>query len=1418
MKRLTVFIVGTVMALSAIFGIILSPLFASNAYAGSIFPSGVHGVLANHQLRLLPRHTTTVGSTIGMPETEAGYPYFQIVQRSGISYTVLYENTDAVTPAALPNNGEWEFAGLFEYRFFTTDQLSANVIGTIGSGSSAVNIYEQPFHIHTVNVMQSEFRFALPTNSEDILPNVSIPGLAIVVPLPTSFYDIRGNDLFEVRRDANLNRYVPHIDRLARLYADLPDAGATARPSGQFELLEFYRNLVLEDTTIEFFGATGAMVPSNNTAGSITVAGRRTFTPTVAGNNYHAVFSYVNRFDSSIIANLESHRIDVDAVSIGGALIGAADFNRVVGEGRTPEQNQADQIRFENRPVVGPLAGTMRLNEEITLPSATVSMSREPQLNENGTTNNAFNPVRFNTAETATAFTFIRAEILITGMSGAEDAHWRPARTLEWQEGHTVAANPGSFYTRITDFRFIPTELGEYRFIYFTTTIFGAGFDYSEWGTQHIFRVNQHGETVTTGGTRMIRHDPFARIHVATDTVPPRIMWTNAYDFDSSGRAVYLSGGAVINFDNTDDMSRYLPTRAGTASRPTQVASQMVNVNGDQTDSHLLVLPALLGWDNETAARDITYTITITRSVPGATSDTSVTFSNWDWTGTNAPTARTAASGNGNFQPYNPRQPLVINFAAGVPYFTNGAFGGPTVGNLNGSNSLLPGTATREARYTITVFANDRLSVDHAGQTSGSLTYTFEVVTAAGFTMHNEDPTLHGAMRPELTARGNIDILRWNAANPSDLFTDAANIEVNYYLAIHVTSGGEVFTHPITGNTYELMFLNITEEIEELGGNRAEFEFDPAESTIAQAILDEMSIDGVLNISLIAVARNFFAMNNGNAAIQFEFDREAWLFGEDQPNGVTVDSASFDKFSIEFGSSATIQGNDGGPVDFIVDPTDTEWDDQVTLANTHLSGSTLQQYQRVNLPEFLMHYADEASALSSVVTFSIQQPDNGGRIGVLPFSTNLAQITHNTSGTSTHNFLGGTGASAFHFYPSMTGEHILTMTVSNHGGNLTVFMATFYVVGEVHYGISVAAGATSNMHVGQTMTVPGLAITIRGVDFVSVGQEIMAAGVSAQSPWRRVGSFTLGVVADNGMPADFDPSRPMEFTPSFAATYSFIFNIHIENSRLQTLSNVGINMGISPLAGDIDATITHQVVVTTLGEGDIAISLINSTFSALDSLIDDTYQVWIPQLGTQAANAEGIRTIIVSDDMLNDAMHQYATGQYQYGHIILPSWQVVMANNDLTPPQGFDPESYITVRAPRAPDNEFILDTREEFDQDNRMTQFTIGGRAHDFFFFQPIGLLDTQNLTGRTIDNRVNPDIFADGTYIVTYTAHFEGITTQIIFHLQVGDIARPTIHFTDEAYEQFTQIWTRGYGASSRFTIDTADITVDAAGGLTQ
>ncbi|MCL2756225.1 MAG: hypothetical protein FWE45_04220 [Firmicutes bacterium] len=1393
MKKLIVLSLTVVLALGALFGVFLSPFHAS-ALRLMPFSTPDHEVIAYYSVTNLPRRNAYVGDAIIIPQKSTGGPnaYFKLVRTSGARDVVIGRSDDM---ANMPTH--WENPGDFEYRFFMNSALTG-----------------EHFHYFGISVTQNEFSFALPTNSEDILPNVSVPGLPITLPLPSSFVDRHGRDLFEVRRNRERQLYVPNLTYLERLYPNVTSHADYLALDNDFDRLHMLQMAVFADTRVHFFGnaelqnannATGETLAANWQA-AIADPARRTFTPDSAGSNFYAEFIYENSQDDITVASFRTHNILVDNVG--------ANWQNIIGEAGTPRN---EQIRFEFNPSVDFVPTNLRLNVESTLPHPSVSLSR-------ATEGVAYNPVHLN-ADTVTNFTFVRVEI----MPDEGPRVWRPARTPEWQDGHTLASHPDSFFHNITDFNFIPTERGEYRFWYYTTTIFGAGYDHA--GDQ----------IVTVNGQRFIRYNPFGpdpRFFIRFSTVAPEMRWTDAFAYDDVGNATTIPNiigpsdpgnyyGTPIQFEFANDRSRYLPGRGANAR--TQISQEVILQDlGDQDshrNEHLLRIPALLG-DTSGGERsgNLIYTLTIQRFLLDQPSPNSVTFSS---------EVRTAQANGAQFH-WDNTTPLVINFATMA--FSNGYIhdGSNTTANtgvLTGSESLAPNGDNRIARYQITVIVRDTSFGDEWQGLSTQERFSFNVVARTNYRMHADRPEFHGGIQLRQANYYQNDTIAFRQVNVSDHFTDTVNIDVQYF--IHYESDTSAAVTATTGIANGPQFIDITDKVEIVGGEvRLPLVRDG--SLVALDMLESIPASGILRATIIAVARNYFALKN-----DFQFVTAGFPTA-DQPYGIGVETVEIRIFSEEYGSAVNIFGAQGAWMSVDGDdqsPTyqqqidNGNWDLMVNEVNDPINGGenpTFLQNRKVFLPQFFLNYT--VGTHRSSISFSVTQPNSSN-----PLQTNQGgpQLTIPTTTYPTNPMNPDPSENAFevistmrgtydnpiddriYFLPRESGIHTITMLVTNNGGNISVFVATILIRAIAHPNVEIVGG-TETMRVGQAFPLPTISVSVNGEEFTSNdNQQVMGHD----------GTNPVVIASYRITPRQTVHWEGNNFAPRTAGRFVFDYEITIFVDRLA-------DVGLTVAGDDIVLRREHVIIVNQLTSTDFHVNLMRADYVNLrnrtmgtGTYVDRPYinstggisyaneLVEIYNMPLQFASpgiTGGTTRFPISDDDLRNGLREVpgVTGQWEYGFIFLPDWQTVMTGS-LNRPLWFSSqvESYITVRGPERTGQEILLDTSD----DNFALQYVIdpvtGQQLH---FFQPVGRLDNNDGTGQ----RVNRDIFVDGEYTVRYTAIYQGIETHLEFVISIGDIAQARIYFTTVRQEQ---VFGRVYTIGEEVIIDSNDIMIDPNGSRT-
>ena len=1401
MKKIIVFGLAAVLSIAGMLGVFISPFHAGVVQAGGFTPFGAGtGVVAYYSIEGLPRRTAMVQDPVVIPtRSGGGNAYFRLVRPGGSGgndVLIGHSGTIGGGGPGLSVPSTWTVPGMYEYRFFANGDLTG-----------------EPFHVFRIQVLQNEFTMGLPTNSVDILPNISVPYQSITLPLPTSFIDRQGRDLFTIRRNAQRELYVPYLAELELLHPNLTGFGLL---TCDFAKLDMLKMAVFSYTTVEFrgigeiqseyrLGGGTDFTLADSYLDTIADPARRTFTPTRVWPSNHAEFTYRHP-DGVIIASLQTPNIIIDNVQVT-----VPNVSSPTGQQRV--EAIRDQIRFDARPEVSFVPTNMRRNIEVALPHPTVALSRETDRN-----NNAFNPIDLN-ASTVNNFTFARIE-------------WRPNTAASWQLAQRL--EQGEYYDFVTDFRFIPTQFGEYRIWYYTTTIFGAGFDHV--GGGHIVTLNATAHPNVPAeliGERFIRYNPFGadpRFFVRFDTEAPEMLWTNPFDFDTNDIAVtrpeglYL-GGNVIDFELAPNRANYMVGR-GTNSR-TQISNAIIGAG--LYNEHLLIIPALLGNSHTAAAGELVYSLTLTRHLAGAASPNSVTF---------ASNIQNPAANGLSFH-WDNTSPLVINFddlAFENGQRHDGSATVPNVGNLSvGTHALVPSGTDKVARYTITVIVRENIDTGNPEEDawlgrSTQETFSFNVVTPGNYRMHIDRPSMHGGIQLHQVNYHENDTISFRAINVSDPFTDSANIDVLYFL--HYTSLGltETITgaNPLraTGIAAGVQFIDITDIVTFTGGN-VNLPLIRDGSDVAFDLLHSIPASGMLTVNVIAVARNYFAMKNG-----FTFNEQFPIVIDSQPSGVMAMSVGISIFSEDYASSANVFGAQGAW------NVGDRWEDELVDANPE--NPTFEQGRQIFLPEIFLNYDHDAQAHVSSVSVMIRHEDtgeaispddirNGGASLLVPIATDTVDPRNPDPNTNDFAVISriipidadNNIDQRISFFPNHSGVYTITIIVGNDGGNLTVLVVSVRVLGIANVTPSFVGGfADVTIRVGQTIALPSMFVTVNGEEFFTNPQNPRSfmgvervwdpgansgAGGYIDGDLIPVGNFTVTPISAVTL------TGGNNFTASVVGSFTFQYVITV---NVQALRDTGLDVAGTTIV--IPRTFT--VIVRGINNADIEINLMQNDFNNVrnatmgsgpalqltrhdGSMIDVGSYNFLSEFGSHSSRNGD--TITVGDELLQEGMRQVSADVYEYGYIFLPDWQAVL-NSELTPPLDFNNRmnSWVTVQGPErggAREREMLLDTSQDDVQQYVIAPGVNGDQR--LYFFQPIGRLDGDG-------NRINPAEFVDGEYLVTFFANFDGEERTIVFRIMLGDTNLPRIYFTDADHARLFEV-TRREGAT--FRLDTTDIQVD-------
>ena len=1397
-KRLAYFGLALVFGLSSLFAGAFASLFGTG---GALRANAVtdHNVVADYAVKKLPKRNTLVGGDVGIPEVSGGFWQLYSVlgnsdvlwadSRSDITVTGTYPtwtwefNTAAITAG----RHEYQYAGSYEYRFF-----DAALIDPIDQSKA--------FYKYAVQVEQTEYTMELGENNENIIPNVTVPNLPITFPMPEKLIDKQGRDLFDIKNSDQWTQY-----------------GHTLTGTTDEQKLEQFKQKIWEDdTVVSFYGPNGIIAHDTGAP--------KTFTPIIAADNYYAEYKFTNTA-KDVTATYRTDNIVVE--NLGSPY----DHNMIRGlkaDGVTPEtqtNRETYQIKYDAPSVsFSPAASTFKIHEEVALPRPTISLSSETDKDSE-----SYNRARFSNTTTITSYTEI--EVWYWSTEGGEP---------EIEYGVTGTKGPA-----ITDFTFVPTRLGRYGFNYFTTTIFGSGY--------------RHGIMRTGTGVyeNFIDYWPFDTVTITADTVAPEIKWTIPFDYISDtiiynpeapvisqistrthyegirSDLTYNNGDVVaaVNFgevgegdilqrlgdkdffNNAPDLSNYLP--GNTTSSRTQVSN-----TGE------LVIPALVGHDNIQTANNLRYIVYLKRYENGVAKDT-ITFDS-----DVAESAQTATS-----KSYDNSKTFAIDFSD-ASYQPGGmleAFA--ESGNPKGSG--------KNGKYDITVYARDRgtyegelASDGYVGIPSIQWFYTFNVVsgsdadpdpiTAGNFAMHKNAPKFQGSFTLRQNTYYEDDTISFRTVVPTDVYTDDSQIEVKYYYYLEGTGMTPVELTDITSGYVNFELSKDNDEAQEI--------FDQ---------FDAPGNPGYVDISIIAVARNYYAMSKTLANAPFgtdTFDLIDYLAGtltDADMVGYAVQSQTVKMYDLEYAEPAIISNASTSAA-----WTSTEW------GTWFVNDTEVIKDKRVYLPAFSFNY-DIASGEKGYVTtisFEVIKPISKGSTGVLNGGTQTMLVDN--AGVT----IGDVAGKELYFIPSEIGVHQVICRVTNAGGNVTVFVGEVKVWGLPSVYLELVGG-TGTARVGQIAPLPTASISLDGYKFVTNEFMQIIADFDKQVDGttdisdKVVGSYTMIASSEKGSFIDYDKNN---FKPSTADTYYFEFDITIDDTLLNT--NIGITAN-----EEINRQIVHEIVVGEVQDGDIELKLDKSRYeelAAATSFMDYTSGTGVPHSDTDPDFAEFIGSNMLLTQMTS--VNDFAMGLTQleramriegtkddtyileYGRVYLPDFSSRWTNG-LNAPADFNAKSVTSVTV-TSPKGDKILDTTQK---DGENKYITVDGVK--YYYFCPIGSVsikqqnyddilttwDTEDevvgaIHNDTTCNPVDRDIRVDGTYTITYTLTYQDATATLKFNVAVGDVATPIISFTEEKTEDLFTTYhdengVKGTGKNNRdwrvgdtFYIDSRYFDVDANGGV--
>jgi len=1132
--------VAVIFGLSGLIGGAYAPIIAKLSAS-----TGAHNkVVANYNIKSLPKQQLLLGTSFhsaGIPDMGGGKGVGNMrLYRIESSGAVEVKPTIALTWATVTadSHGRYDYLGQYEWRFYET-------------GIDATDNPDRFVHKHIIQVFQETYSFEIPKSARDsysdgkisFIPNVTVPGMAIRLPLPSKFIDRNGNDLFDnetekvedlredVLRDMTGFTGVTNTDR---------DAAKAATADG----LEKFKAAIFNKTNTRFYGTAFDGYASGSIR-DIKTDANRTYVPIVPGDNYYVEYDFDH---PKIGAKFRTEQISVEYTGLN------KDEIRGVKKDGDPN-NKADwasdkdrrekQIRFDFPAKFDQTqsANAMKFKEYFTLPIPTVELTKGT---ETDATKNDFQPVKFSRATSVTSYTYITVRIWNTGNTEY------PASTVytgdPLYEGKKISE---IIIDESTGYKFRPTLPGTYAFLYHTTTFFGTGFT-GHFPTDSTNEMNHVSEL-----NGFVRYYPHNLFRITTNEVSPELKWSVPFkyvvdkaiseeEYNAERHIKYddgvVIGGKVLNAANFPDikigdaiavtdnalfdvkagdilerndekrhwekapnLEKYLPS--GGFTPLTQIS-----------DREPLVIPALLGFNNVDKGSKLQYIINITRYENGG-NPTSISFDS----------KRTAANTTTSFK-YDHTKELVIGFDAPVDG-SNGTVG-ETYAKKNGygDGGYLASwkNKSKYQQYRIEVSCIDN-SYDHfdntrPGAPSSSMNYSFNLVKDErhivdgnnDYLMHAQNPEFNGRLYMMQTTYYENDTLTFQQISVTDEYT--TDVQVKYYLLWNNNPADAI-------------------ELDENYLKNGTFSFSLRESNRkAQKMLAELNtnaaLGGILNLNIVAVARNFYSLSNsigndfqpldnplngtatnGNAIftmtdlIRYVDDPRSFVkpsgaaddvLAKRVMTGMAVEVFPIKMFSLEYGESASIgmRETSGTPVGAALATQSNFWKDKYTDGSG--KSTVFQNSGVVGLPTMTFGYAASAENRTFITTveFSMILPVRKESVGILGGTTQTISIkegeTRAITGYSTNDELGllpnelNPTRNGLRFYPEEIGIHTFVARVYNGGGFVSIFTAQINVVGKPTT-VPILKGGVDTLRIAQRGNLPSVEVRIDGKEFETDG-------------------------------------------------------------------------------------------------------------------------------------------------------------------------------------------------------------------------------------------------------------------------------------------------------------------------------------------
>jgi len=1236
-------------------------------------------------------------------------------------------------------------------------------------------------YTHEVTVEQETYTYTVPTTMQiagddnggiAYVPNVVDVGRTFQFPLPNKFIDTNGNDLFD-KDTKDLDKLRLEVIKGFDKDGLNPTTIASNYNSAE-DKNQFFKELIWKQTEIAFPGAKDAQ-DNKNLGGKIFGTDsklHRTFTAPKSGTYYG---QYTLTGNSIYKATFDTTKVSAEAQNI-------------TDKNGNPNIVFKMPLQFSQT-----LSGNeMSFNQEFTIPLPTVNVATATDIGKT-VADLGFTPIVFNDAKTVTNYTYVIVERYDLTGTVFSDATRRDSFRVD----------------ESTNYKFKPTVAGRYVFQYHTTTLFGLGYqghfdsyldepeihdNYVVYYEHNIMTVNQNqvapeikwtvpyayyaSESATT---------PLASTEKTDGTVPAVakavITATGAnasqivantvalYDMTSANQVLENFGDDKKAYKEAPDLSAYLPGTGTTSS--TQIAN-----NGK------LVIPAVIGAGNLSSGRDLQFILTLSRGT--GSNQERITFDN-----------RASAQTSGNTLKYDPTKPLVIDFDTADKFqYTNGEYSGDLASWKNEAD---------KTAYQISVYAKDdevaiqKLpTISSPGRTSGSLTYSFSLVSPTAWAKDNMvDPTFNGSITPTQSAYYDGDTLSFREVGVYDKTT--TNVGVEYFLIWSGKTGSPEYP----AGAIKLGKDNIKNGSVTLSLKKTATTQPNDQEAKVNALLTALGTSGVgkIEVTLIAVAKNYTALtglvdDNFNATSAWVNFADPALIGndiktqiesKDDFDGIKVITKTLKLYNFTYGASPTI-----------------------TVDTTGFSGE-IERGETGNLPTIKVTYLGASNSTSTApagfantdfinTQVVVSMTDENGN----DTSTGLSgDLFRELSVPAVANNVTSAQITGLTFKPQLLGKHTFVISVYNTGNFVTVYRGTITVTGTPVVKAILNNDGMSTVRMGQDVILPTVTAYVNGKEFVTDdGNQIITKNELGKTSDTDTIFLAVGdKVGTYSIVGNFNGNQIYSkggnrFGTLAEGTYTFTYKLEFEKDLLK---KGDINVSGT---GTIPESVTHTLVVTSLVDGDLGIvvdrdgytydelqgkkytqmainangEIIAKTDSPREGIVDN-YNIY-PEMTTSSN-----RSLTISANDLNSGMELETVGEtindidyYGFGPIFIPNIYGKWAEGINIPSTHFNlvEAHQVTVSHSTAPSTNIF--NSKDFATDIAKPETKIARiNGKDYYYFQPLGQVkiskpdgvhlgdgDTAPTTAGDVSDPVVDKIYKD--------VNFNTINTNGTLHANYG------------------------------------------------